>query len=360
MILCIYGRSSAPFTEPTARALHAAVEDLGGTLHPITLERAVAEHAQDPAHWADVRRVYVLPFDVPSRLPADAPAAPAALIRWLMPRAEVFNSFDVHEICWDKPKLTEHWLQRGVRAPASLMTTSIEDATAFVQHHEWTILKATHTGGGHGDYVVTVAADGLVAEARGQRYELELVPAGAPPRIRDRQLLYPAPFFFQRLVADVGARGVLTPGQLLRAYIVDGQLLFWTESYREHYRSASDWIVATGSGAKYRFLFGVGEEPRKLAMRAAEAVSLRIGVVDIVRTASDGAYALSAHTDGHHLAIDREYKRLPEFRDAFDIDRFIAEALLTEPEPIKREVVEGQEPPPPYTRVWRAPRRERE
>ncbi|MBI4516297.1 MAG: hypothetical protein HY699_10845 [Deltaproteobacteria bacterium] len=304
-------------------------------MFPLTIERALAEHARSPSRLAQVSRVYVLPFDVPAARPAEAPDTPAALVRWLFGKAEVVNGFDTHEICWDKPGLVERWLNRGVALPDSLLSTSIEEATAFVREHEWVLLKHPRSCGGHGHYLVSRAADGLVAEARRQRYELELVPAGARPQIRGRLLRYPAPFFLQRLVADVNARGVLKPAQLLRAYIVDGQLAFWTERYRPHHRSASDWVVATGLGAKCRFVFSVGEEVQKLALRAAEVVDLRVGVVDLIRSSTEGAYALAAYTDGHHMIIDREFKQLPEFRDMFDFDRMIAELLVAEPAPVE-------------------------
>ncbi len=330
MIACLYGKTAAPFVEPVVRDLCVAAETAGGRIVPVTIERALADRIRDRTQWTNLRRVYVLPFDVPANLPDGAPPAAAALVRWVFPGAEVVNPFDTHEICWDKPTTTERWLSRGVRVPESLLTNSIEEATAFVEQHECVILKAPRSCGGHGHYVVEPAADGLVAEARGQRYELELVPAGARAHIQNRRLSYPAPFYLQRLVAGAGARGVLTPGQLLRAYVVDGQIAFWSERFRPRYRRSSDWIVTASLGAKHRFLFDVGEEVRKIALRAAEVIGLRIGVVDLVRTASDGAYVLSAYTDGYHMMIDREFKRMPEFRDCFDLDRFIAEDLLAE------------------------------
>jgi len=336
MIACLYGRTCAAFVEPVARELCTAAEKLGGEIVPLTVERALEERARRPPESSGVRRVYVLPFDVPARLPAEAPDTPAALVRWLFPEAEVVNSFDAHEICWDKPALAERWLQRGVPVPDGLLTSSIEEATAFVEQHEWAILKASRSCGGHGHYVVTAAADGLVAEAHGQRYELELVPSGAPQQIRDRQLRYPAPFYLQRLVNDVGVRNRMKPGQLLRAHLVEGQIVFWIEPYRPHYRCPSDWIVTPSLGARYRFLFSVGEEARKVAMRAADVIGLRFGVIDVVRTGNEGVYVLAAYSDGHHMMIDREFKHLPEFRDAFDFDHFIAEALLAEPAPLTR------------------------
>ena len=334
MIVSLYGKGCATFVEPALQDLRTAAASLNADVTAVTIERALAERARDRTKWVGVRRVYVLPFDVPAARPLDAPAAPRELIRWLFPGAEVLNSFDVHAICWDKPALAERWLHRGVRVPDGVFTNSVDEAIAFAQQHEHTILKAPHSCGGYDHYVVTTAADGLVAEARGQVYELELVAAGARAHIRNRQLVYPGPFYLQRLVGERGPRGVLRPAQLLRAYIVDGQLVCWTERYRRHVRQPSDWIIGAGTGGKYRFLFGVNEETRKLALRAAEVIGLRVGVVDLIRTGSDGTYVLAAYTDGHHMMIDRGFKLLPEFRNHFDFDRYIAEALVAEPTPI--------------------------
>ncbi|HUI27986.1 MAG TPA: hypothetical protein VL403_18030 [Candidatus Kryptonia bacterium] len=334
MIVCLYGKTCAAFVEPVVYDLRAAAATLNAEVVGVTIERALAERARDRTKWVGVRRAYVLPFDVPASRPLDAPSAPSELLRWLFPGAEVLNAFDVHAICWDKPTLAERWLHRSVRVPDGILTNSVDEAAAFVQQHEHAILKAPHSCGGHDHYVVTAAADGLVAEARGQAYELELVAAGARAHIHDRQLRYPGPFYLQKLVADKGARGVLRPAQLLRAYIVDGQLVCWTERYRPRVRRSSDWIISSGTGGKYRFVFSVNEEAHKLALRAAEVIGLRVGVVDVARTSNDGAYVLSAYTDGHHMMIDREFKRLPEFRDHFDFDRYIAEALVAEPTPV--------------------------
>ncbi|HVN84837.1 MAG TPA: hypothetical protein VMW17_08350 [Candidatus Binatia bacterium] len=330
MIVCVYGKAFAPFVEPVVHDLRVAVATLDAELTAVTIERALAERLRDRTKWVGVRRVYVLPLDVPASLPMGAPSAPSALIRWLFAGAEIVNAFDVHAICWDKPLLTERWLNRGVPVPEGVLTGAIDEANAFIRHHEHVILKAPHSCGGHDHYVVSAVSDGLIAEARGQVYELDLVPPGARPQIRDRQLRYPGPFYLQRLIGDAGRRGTLRPAQLLRAYLVDGQLLFWTERYRPQVRRPSDWIIAAGTGGKYRFLFSVNEEARKLALRAAEVIGLRVGVVDLVRTSTEGVYALSAYTDGHHMMIDREFKRLPEFRDCFDFDRFVAEALVAD------------------------------
>jgi glutathione synthase/RimK-type ligase-like ATP-grasp enzyme len=329
MIACLYGRSCAPFVEPIVRDLQVSVTQQGERLLPITIERATAE-ISDWRPRGGVDRLYVLPFDVPRHLPPDVPNTPAALARKLFPAARELNSFDVQEICWDKPQLMERWLSRGLQVPESLLSSSVEDATEFVRAHEWAVLKSPRSAGGHGHYIVSPAADGLIAEARGQRYELELVPAGARSHITDRRLRYAGPFFLQRLVAEVGARNVMRPAQHLRAYVVDGQLLFWTERYRARYSRLSDWIVGTDPGARHRFLFSVGEEARKLALRAAEVIGMRFGAVDLLRTNADGAFVLSANSDGHHMAIDRGFKQLPEFRDCFDLDRFLAEALVAD------------------------------
>ena len=131
-------------------------------------------------------------------------------------------------------------------------------------------------------------------------------------------------------MADIGPRGVL-PGQVLRAYIIDSQIAFWTERYRDRYSRPSDWIINIGLGAKYRFLHDTSEETKKVALRTAEVIGFRIGVVDLIRTGSDGPYVLEVDTDSYHMIIDRQFKYIPEYRDFFNLDRYIAEALLIEP-----------------------------
>jgi glutathione synthase/RimK-type ligase-like ATP-grasp enzyme len=122
---------------------------------------------------------------------------------------------------------------------------------------------------------------------------------------------------------------VLDAAQILRAYFVDQQLLFWTERYRHRIRRPSDFIISVAFGAKYRFLpGGVSEEARKVAMRAAEVLDVSIGVVDLIRSSDEGPAVLEVDTDGPNMMIDRSFKSLPDYRSTFDFDDFIAQALI--------------------------------
>lgn len=38
---------------------------------------------------------------------------------------------------------------------------------------------------------------------------------------------------------------------------------------------------------------------------------------------------LEVDTDGPHMMIDRSFKLLPEYREIYDLDRYIADLLLT-------------------------------
>ena len=163
------------------------------------------------------------------------------------------------------------------------------------------------------------------------------------------RLSYPAPFYLQRLIGDQFA-GQFLPGQMLRAYVVDGQIGFWTERYRDHYRRPSDWIINVARGAKYRFVLNVSEEAKKLALRAADVVGARVAAVDILRS-SAGLRVLEVDTDGYHMMIDRQFKLIPDYRGFFNLDRFIAEALLAEPAAPVRRTVESDDSKPRSPRL---------
>src|SRR5947207_2483580 len=122
MIACLYGRDFAPFVEPVVRDLSAAAAQVGGEIVPLTIEAAIAA----PTRCAAVRRLYVLPFDPPSadslrrtaaHVAPDVSAAPAVLVRALFPRVEIFTSFAVQELCWDKLATQERLVDRGVPVP---------------------------------------------------------------------------------------------------------------------------------------------------------------------------------------------------------------------------------------------------
>lgn len=324
MIACVYGRAFAPFVESVADDIRAAAAAAGSEIYPVTIEAAVAQ----PARCADVHRLYVLPFDPP--LSRDGPASHATTIRQVFPRAELVTSFAVQELCWDKVATEERLLGRGVPVPETVISSDPHAVREFVRRHRYVLLKERHSCAGQGHVVVWLEGEQLVGDSGSHQYRIELVTEGER-RLEHDRLLYPAPFYAQRLVADIGPRGV-TPGQVLRAYIVDNHVVFWTERYRERYVRPSDWIINVGRGAKYRFVLNVSEEAKKLALRSAEVIGLRIGVVDMIRTGSRGPYVLEVDTDGYHMIIDRRFKAIPDYREFFDLDRYIAEALLVEPE----------------------------
>jgi hypothetical protein len=320
MIACLYGRAFAPFIEPAVRDIVTAAAAVGATIRPLTIETAVA----DPMQRRDVHRLYVLPFDAPV-----GTGAPAAVVRELFPRSEIAVSFAVQDLCWDKIATEQRLLDRGVPVPDTLVCTEPAEVLDFVRRHGFAILKERYSCGGQGHVVVWFEDDQLVGDSGSHQCTMELATSGQR-QLRGRRLLYPAPFYVQRLVADIGPRGV-TPGQVLRAYIVDNEIIFWTERYRNRYARPADWIINVGRGAKYRFLQELSTEAEKIALRTAEVIGFRIGVVDLIRTGSGGTYVLEADTDSHHMIIDRQFKSVPEYRDFFDLDRYIAEALLVEP-----------------------------
>lgn len=322
--VCVYGATCAPFVESTAHALSAHGVDFDMPIVPLTIEAAIRE----PWRARHAERVYVLPFDIPGELPAELPANPSGLLRALFPQATFLNSLAAHEVCWDKIASSERLLARGVPVPDTLITHSVEEAREFIARHEQAILKAPRSCGGEGHLVVFSDDEGTIAgETRGRRYVVELDAETTQHHLQDGILSWPAPFYLQRLIAGVGRGGVLRPPQVLRAYIVDGRIVFWTERYRERFRRPSDFILNVGLGARYRFQRGASEEAQKLAARAAEVLDVRVGVVDIVRAGSDGPYVLEVDSDGYHMMIDRSFTQMPEFRVTHDFDRYIAEYL---------------------------------
>lgn len=348
MIAVLYGRDFAPYAESAVYDICTAAEAYGGEVRPLSLETAI----ENPILRGEVRRLYLLPFDPPASSHTTLQAeAIATFIRRLFPRVDIVNSMAAHEICWDKLVTQERLVNRGVPVPDTLLTSDPAEVYEFVRRHELAILKEISSCGGQGHIVVWIEDGRLVGDAGSHQYELDLAPSGTQ-RLFDRRLTYPAPYYLQRLMGD-HHMGDFQPGQLLRAYVVDGQVAFWTERYRDHYRRPSDWIISVARGAKYRFVLNVSEEAKKLALRAAEVVDARVAAVDILR-ATAGLRVLEVDSDGYHMMIDRQFKTVPDYRDFFNLDRFIAEALLAEPNvPVRRNLA-GEQPDEP--RRGRSPR----
>jgi hypothetical protein len=325
MIACLYGKTAEPYVTPAVGDLQHAAVARGGEIAALAIETVLRSERT----WQSVERLYALPFDVPLGLPASLPSGVPALLRALFPRAELVNSPAVHELCWDKLAMARRLLDRGVPMPETLITSDPEEARDFVRRHEQAILKETRSCGGHGHIVVCADAGGAIAgEVPGRRYAVDFEASGVGRSLAYGVLSCPPPFYLQRLVTEVSRTGALRPAQVLRAYVVDGRVVFWTGRYRERARRPGDFIVNATFGAKYRFLPDVSDTALTVARRAAEVLGARIGVVDLIRAGEDGPYVLEVDTDGYHMMIDRSFKQLPAYRDVFDLDRYIADALL--------------------------------
>lgn len=325
MIALLYGAAAEPWVGTIARDIQAAADDLHGEIAALTLETALRAHRQ----WESVRRLYVLPFDVPADLPADLPLDAASLVKALFPRAEIANPMAAHSLCWDKVATAQRLHERGVAMPETLITMDPEEVRDFVRRHDQAILKEPRSSGGHG-HVVLIADDGgiIAGETAGRRYVVEPVLSGVGRQLRHGVLTCPPPFYLQRLVTGVGRGRVLEPAQILRAYVVDGQIAFWAERRRDKIRRPADFIISATFGARYRFLRTASDAAETLARRAAEALGLRVGAVDLIRAGDQGPFVLEADSDGQHLVVDRSFKHLPDYRDIYDLDRMIAELLL--------------------------------
>jgi glutathione synthase/RimK-type ligase-like ATP-grasp enzyme len=335
-IVCLYGATAAVFVEPVVADLQEAAARRRREIVALSIETALAA----PLRWRNAARVYVLPFDLPPAVPEEPASSSARLLRSLFPKAEFLNAPATHELCWDKIATAERLLDRGVPMPATMITHRPDEARRFVLEHGHAVLKEPRSCGGHGHLVTFADEHGtIVGEAFGRRYAVEFEASGTGRRLEHGVLACPPPFYLQRLVAEVGHGGVLQPAQIVRAYVVDGRAVFWTERYRPRLRRPSDFIINVAFGARYRFLPEVGEAARTLALRAAEVLGVRIGAVDLIRSGSEGPYVLEVDTDGHHMLIDRSFKALPEFRSTYDLDDYIAEALLAPaPEPLRKRI----------------------
>ncbi|GBD26492.1 Alpha-aminoadipate--LysW ligase LysX [bacterium HR30] len=318
----IHSRLFAPWVDPIVRDLAAAAKDFGGEIESIVLDDLLPYYRVRE----DVERLYVLPCLAPND------TSVAELVRSRLPHARPLVPFEVQDLCWDKIATQKRLIERGIAAPETLITDDADEVARFVKHHTYAILKEPAGCAGAGHWVLWFEAGTLMAD-NGFAVHRVVLGAPAPARIVDGELRYPPPYYVQRLVGTFTRYG-FEIGQVLRAYVVDEEIPFWSERYRERYRRPGDWILNVARGAKYRFVLSVSEETKNVAFRAARAVGARVAAVDLVRTSKDGPLVLEVNTDGCHMYIDRSFKDLPEYRDFFDLDRYIARAVLSEEESV--------------------------
>lgn len=325
---CLYGASVEPFVADVLRDLRIGLTAVGGELVPITIESACASQA---AARPQVEALYVLPFDLPRG--AAAAGEEAEFVERLFPEARIMTPFAVQDLCRDKIATQERLLKHGVATPAAIVTDDFAEVKSFVREHRFAILKEPQSCAGVGLFVVWIDDGALVGDCGSHQVRIE-PRRGGGIELDGETLRYPAPWYLQRLIVQHG-RGMPTPGQVLRAYVVDREVRFWTERLRDSCERPSDWIINAARGARYRFLHDVRHEAAKLALRAAEALGIVTGVIDLVRTQGSGPYVTGADVDSRHMLIDRSFKRVPEFRDFFDFDRYLAQSIvrrLREPE----------------------------
>jgi len=321
MIACVFGSGSAAFVEPTVQELARRASVHGVKLVGVNIERMST--AMD-----EVALVYVLPFETSAIGAPESPADTADLLAAAFPRSQIVNAVVAHELCTDRVALSERLLERGVAVPESLVTDSPEEAREFVRRCQHAVLRDVRAGRRGGGLVAVCDGTHTIAgEARGRRYALELRDDATAYHLAHGVLEYPAPFFLQRLITRVGRHGVLAPAPVQRAYVVDERVVFWTEAYRERAKRPSDFLVSPEEGAQRRFIQVVSDEADKLVRRVAKVVGSPVAAVDIVRS-DTGYVVLDVVTDGRYMMIDRSFKSLPEHRDAFDLDRYVAATLV--------------------------------
>lgn len=313
MITFAYGASCAVWVEPLARRLCEAAQAAGGEAEARTIESLARLYPEE------LGRVYVLPFDAPDGSTAED------VLSVVVPPAELVTPLGVQETCWD-PLASQHSLLiKGVPIPETLVTDSPGDVIRFARKHEFAVLKPAVP---HACPTLSVWLEDrdLFGDCGSHRYRLKLGGEGEPLLVGET-LHYPGPYYLQRLVADRRRGGIDAP-RVLRAFLADRQTRFWIERYRESYGRPSDFLVSPGEGVRYRFLGEVSGEAQKIVQRAASAIGIRFGAIDVVQSVGEGTYFLGAEVDGHRTIIDRSFLSVPEHRAAYDFDTAIATALV--------------------------------
>lgn len=314
MIVVVYGKPYEPYVGEAANALCAALHQRGAKAESICLEAALAERRVIEA----AERAYILPFDANHAVEA------ARLVAQVLPTARPLVPFKSQELCWDKISTEERMVERGIGVPETLVTHNASDVIDFVRRHRFAILKQRFGCAGVGHWVLWREEGGIMADNGTVAYQLEL--GEGQPHIDGKRLLLPPPYYVQRMIGTF-EHGQFRPGQVLRAYIVDDEIRFWTERFRERYRRPGDWILNVSLGARYRFLLSVRDAAENAALRAARAVGAPVAAVDLIHTSASGPLVLEVNTDGYRMIIDRSFKKLPEYRNFFDFDFYIAQLL---------------------------------
>ena len=287
---------------PTCRR---AADARGGEIVALTIETARA----GATGVAERRAVVRAAVRRAAAAAARSAARRRALIRALFPRAEVVNGMAAHELCWDKLAMAQRLLERGVADAGDPDHQRSRGGARF--------RPPTRPGDPQGAALVRrprprrrvrrSTSGSIAGEVPGRRYVVELRcrPASAAARARRAELpaaVLPAAAGHRRRPqrrARSRRRSCAPTSSTARS-------CSGPSAIASSVRRPGDFIInATLRGEATAFCREVSDAAQTLARRAADALGVRIGAVDLIRAGDEGPYVLEADTDGHHMMIDR-------------------------------------------------------
>ena len=240
-------------------------------------------------------------------------------------RLRIVNSVQAQEIATNKIRTSEILLGQDIPTPDTLISDSYEDLVSFVREHgDLAVLKSIDGCGGDNHFILRYSQGALYASIEDRVYPLSF---GATTSFRDgesrRGLEIAPPHYAQAFISLDGEKN----NMVYRTYIIGTEIPFGTMRVKDGVERAEDSIINIAKGARYEFMDGIPEEMIEITLRTADALGLEIGAIDLV---SDGKnyYVLEANCDGYRMLIDRKFKSHPEFKPAFDLDRYITKRLI--------------------------------
>lgn len=234
---------------------------------------------------------------------------------------ESVNPLKSQKICFNKIKSDMIFRRFRLPVPPAITTINPEEVRRFISNYNEVIFKERESCSGAGHFI----ADRKYAFVGEDRLPYELIDknsvADFNAKIERKKLICRPPFYLQAfLMPDEPA--------VWRAYLIEGEIIFFSKRYRDKINGRKDYIINAARGAKYRLEEKMSAiECHVSAIKDMMAdLKLKVATLDFI-ISENRIYFLEMDCDGIYTFICRGFKNAENYEEKYDLDFHIAKML---------------------------------
>ena len=232
----------------------------------------------------------------------------------------VINSTRAQEIAIDKIATSRLLIENNLPTPETVISQTPDAVVDMVDRYGIALLKSTNLCGGVGHRILRREGGTLVTRKRDRTYRVVF---GERNRILDRTIVLAPPYYAQRFIGTTAQ----TNDRVYRMYVVGDEVVMGTMRVKAGVDTAEKSIINVATGARYEFLQTLDGEMVSLSLRVADLIGFEIGVVDLLRDASERPLIIEADCDGCHLFVCRKFQEAPGYGTPYNFDAHLVRRL---------------------------------